>query len=241
MTEFQDKLCWVTGASQGIGRALALELAERGARVVATARSNGALEELAEESSGRVSPLALDVTDMEAIGLAVERVLEEFGTVDCLINNAGISQRSLIVDTGLDVFRRLMEVNYFGPLALTLAVMPSMRRAGSGHISVVGSPAGKFATPLRSGYCAAKHAAHAFFEALRAELAEDGIQVSVVVPGPIQSNITVNALDGDGGEYGRMEDNIAEGIPADVCARAILDGFARGEVEIHVLTTGPRK
>ncbi len=241
MAEFKDKVIWITGASQGIGRALAEACAGRGAQVVASARSAQALSDLAAQGGGAIHPLELDVTDMEAIERAARTVLERYGRVDYLINNAGISQRSLIVDTDLNVYRRLMEVNFFGAVALTQAVLPAMRQAQSGHISVIGSPAGKFATPLRSGYCAAKHAAHAFFESLRAELAGDGIQVAVVVPGPIRTNITVNALNGAGGEHGLMEDSIAQGIPADDCARAILEGFAAGDVEIHVLLPSTAK
>ncbi len=241
MTQFPGKVVWITGASEGIGRALTVAFAAAGATVIASARQGQALAALASEQAGAISPQRLDVTDMEGIRRVSETVLERFGRVDYLINNAGISQRSLIVDTEIEVYRRLMEVNFFGAVAMTQALLPSMRRAGSGHISVIGSPAGRFATPLRSGYCAAKHAAHAFFESLRAELAEDGIGVTVIVPGPIHTNVTVNALTGAGERYGRMEEIIASGISPEDCARAILAGLAAGDDEIQVVTPAVQK
>ncbi len=241
MAGFEGKVVWITGASEGIGRALAVAFAQCGARVVASARRGEVLDALVSKCGAAVSALALDVTDMGAIGRATETVLRRFGRVDYLINNAGQSQRALIAETDLAVYRQLMEVNFFGAVALTQAVLPSMRQNKAGHVAVMGSPAGKFATPLRSGYCAAKHAAHAFFESLRAELAADGIRVAVIIPGPIHTNVTRNALTGQGGSYGRMEEVIAQGIPPEDCARAVLQGLADGDPEIYVVTPEVQK
>lgn len=236
MSEFKDSVVWITGASEGIGRALAVAFAEVGASVVASARNADALAELASEREDAITALPLDVTDGTAITRSAETVLGRFGRVDLLINNAGLTHRALIRETGLDVFRRIMEVNFFGALALTQAVLPSMLERGSGHIALMGSPAGKYATPLRSGYCAAKYAAHGFFESLRSEVAGDGIGVTVIIPGPIRTNVTLNAITGDGGTFGKMEDGIANGISPEDCAKAVLAGLAAGEDEIYVVT-----
>ena len=156
------------------------------------------------------------------------------GGVDILVNNAGISQRSLARDTSFDVYRNIMEVDYFAPLRLTQLVLPGMRARGSGAFVAISSLAGKFGSPLRTGYCSAKFALIGYFDALRAETAHEGIEVFVVTPGFVKTSIAANALTADGSVRGRSDDNIEAGITADEAAQQILDGMAAGRREIPV-------
>jgi short-subunit dehydrogenase len=156
------------------------------------------------------------------------------GRIDMLINNAGISQRSLARDTLLAIDRHLMEVDYFGAVALTKAVLPAMLRRRSGHIVTVTSVAGKLGTPLRSGYCAAKHALHGFFDSLRAELWRERIRVSLVCPGFVRTGLPMVALTGDGRPQGRMDAAAARGIAPEQVARRMLDRLAAGQDEIVI-------
>lgn len=237
---FKDQCVWITGASSGIGEALALQFASDGARIVLSARREEELERVrgrclaAGLDSGDVLVIPLDVTDHDAMPAAADRVVSAHGRIDMLINNAGISQRSLCVDTEMSVYRRLMEVDVLGQIALTRQVLPLLYRQGSGHIAITSSVAGKVGVPYRTGYCAAKHAVMGFFDALRAEAIHQGVQVTTITPGYIRTDISKNALTGDGGEYGTMDDEIAGGMDVDRCAEAIMDGFRQGKPEIAV-------
>jgi short-subunit dehydrogenase len=170
----------------------------------------------------------------DELGQKARAALALFGGIDILVLNAGISQRSLTRDTSEPVYRRLMEVNFFGPEALTRAVLPSMLERKSGHIVVISSIAGRFGVPLRSGYSATKFALHGFYEALRAEEARNGIQVTLVCPGFIRTNISVCALKGDGSHHAKMDPELARGMPAEQCAAQILKGVAALRQEIVV-------
>jgi dehydrogenase/reductase SDR family protein 7 len=238
--DFRDQVVWITGASSGIGEALALALAAKGARLVLSARNGQELERVAGAcaeagaAANGVLVLPLDVTDYAAMAPAVERVVDTFGRIDLLINNAGISQRSFCVDTEFDVYRQLMEVDVLGQIALTKAVLPRMLAQGRGHLAVTASVAGKVGAPLRTGYCAAKHAVMGFFDALRTEVATDGLRVTTIVPGFIRTNVSRNALGGSGSATGETDEDIAGGMdPAD-CAAVIVDGFESGTPEINV-------
>jgi dehydrogenase/reductase SDR family protein 7 len=178
--------------------------------------------------------LPLDVTDFDAMPGALDRVVETFGRVDMLINNAGISQRDRCVDTAMEVYRRLFEIDVFGQIALTKCVLPVMQGQGGGHIAVTSSVAGKVGGPLRTGYCAAKHAMMGFFDALRAEVAQDGIRVTTITPGFVRTDISVNALRGDGTRFGTIDANIAGGMDVTRCAEVIMKGFRKGKPEIAV-------
>lgn len=237
---FENQVVWITGASSGIGEALALQFAAEGARIVLSSRREEALERVRQaciESGSRpddVLVLPLDVTDFEAMPGALERVLAAYGRVDMLINNAGISQRDRCVDTRLEVYRRLLEIDVLGQIALTKCVLPVMQKQGSGHIAVTSSVAGKVGAPLRTGYCAVKHAVMGFFDALRAEIAPDGIRVTTITPGFIRTDISVNALRGDGSKFGTTDANIAGGMDVTRCAEVIMKGFRKGTPEIAV-------
>ncbi|MEZ5916616.1 MAG: SDR family NAD(P)-dependent oxidoreductase [Parvularculaceae bacterium] len=216
---------------RGAGQALAA----RGAAVIASGRREGELARVAHEADGDVLVLPFEATDLEALPGIVEQALSWRGGVDYLFNNAGVSQRSLALDTDFDVYRRVMEIDFFAPLRLTQLVLPSMVARGSGHITVTSSVAGKVGAPLRTAYCAAKHACVGYYDALRAEIEKAyGVSVSVVMPGSVRTSIAKSALTGDGAARGRSDDNIDNGIEPDVAAMSILDAIAKGAREIVV-------
>ncbi|SOB78216.1 Short-chain dehydrogenase [Marinobacter sp. LV10R510-11A] len=235
-----DRTIWITGASAGIGEALAVRFAQEGARLVLSARRESELERVAarcrEKGLGadQVLVLPLDVTAWEALPGAVQTVLDRFGHIDLLINNAGVSQRSLCLDTDMSVYRQLMEVDVMGQIALTKAVLPHMLERGAGHIAVTASVAGKVGAPLRTGYCAAKHAVMGFFDALRAEVEDQGVHVSTIVPGFIRTDISRNALAGDGQAFGQEDDDIAGGMAVNDCAEVVVKGLNAKKREIPV-------
>lgn len=233
---FSGKTVWITGASSGIGEAVAQAFSQQGARVVLSARRREELERVRStlESPDRHITVPLDLADSDSLPAAVEGVLATCGRVDILVNNGGISQRSRIADTDLSVDRRVMEVNFFGAVALTKLLLPSMRAAGGGSVVVVSSLVGELPTPLRSAYCASKHALHGWFEALRAEEYDNGIRVLMVMPGFIRTNVSINAVTGDGSAHGRMDDYQAAGLPAAVCAERVIRAVQRGREQVII-------
>jgi short-subunit dehydrogenase len=237
---YADKTIWITGASSGIGEALAVAFAREGAQLVLSARRRDELERVrkrCEEVSGAAAShlvLPLDVTDHDAARAAVGAVKAGPGRIDVLVNNAGISQRSLCVDTDMAVYRRIMEVDVLGQIALTKAALPVMLEQESGQIAITSSVAGKIGVPYRTGYCAAKHAVMGFYDGLRGEVAHRGIRVHTIVPGYIQTNISVHALRGDGTTFNRVDKDIAGGMNVDRCAEVILKGLKKGKPEIPV-------
>jgi short-subunit dehydrogenase len=237
--DLRDKVVWITGASSGIGEALAHAYARKGARVVLGARRRDELERVARDLPNDAKSLILpaDVTDFDAIPEQLATIEKAFGPVDVLVNNAGVSQRSLVADTTLETYRRLMEIDFFATVALTKAVLPGMRERRSGAIVVTSSVAGKVGSPLRSGYSAAKFALHGFYDCLRAEVSRDNISVTLAVLGFVQTNVSKNALTGDGTPNGVMETGIANGIKPAVVAESVVKATERGSREV-VLANG---
>jgi dehydrogenase/reductase SDR family member 7 len=237
---FQNQVVWITGASSGIGEELAKAFSRHGARVVLSARNETELSRVREEcvAAGAAADfllvLPLDVLDYDAFPAAVNSVRNTFGRIDMLINNAGTSQRSFCLETELHVYRTLFELNVIAQIALTKAVLPVMAEQGRGHVLATASVAGKVGAPLRTGYCAAKHAVMGFFDALRTEVAYLGIKVTTIVPGFIRTNIGSNALTGTGVPAGKVDEDIASGMDAAECAGLILQGIADGVEEIAV-------
>jgi short-subunit dehydrogenase len=236
--DFKDKVVWITGASSGIGEAVAERAAARGAKLALSARDEAQLARVAAacEAAGAaaVEVIPLDVTDFDAMPTAVATVAGRLGPVDLLLNNAGISQRSFCADTAFDVYRQMMEVNVLGQIALTQAVLRQMIERGSGHLAVTASVAGKVGAPMRTGYCAAKHAVMGFFDSLRTEVAADGIEVTTITPGFIRTNVAKNALGGDGKAVGASDADIDGGMDVGDCADVIIAGFEAGTPEIAV-------
>ncbi|GAC1623106.1 MAG: SDR family NAD(P)-dependent oxidoreductase [Nevskia sp.] len=235
MTQLKNSTIWITGASSGIGEALALQAAGQGAKLVLSARRAAELERVRSlcPDPRQVALLPLDLTDFDAEA-AAQAAAGCFGPVDVLVNNAGCSQRSLLVDTDMAVYRRLMELDFFAPVALTRAVVPGMRARRRGHIVMIASVAGKIGAPLRTGYCAAKHALSGFAEAARAELWRDGLRFTVVYPGFVRTQITLNALDGAGRPHGIMDPATDQGLSAEDCADAVWDGVIENEEEVYM-------
>ncbi len=236
--DFNDKVIWVTGASAGIGAALARALANEGARLVISARREAQLQETAmdcrDAGAAAVMVLPLDLEDTGSHAEAVAQVVAQFGAIDLLLNNAGISQRSLAAETVLEVDRKLMEVNFIGTISLTKAVLPVMRQQGFGTIATVTSLVGHIGTPKRTSYAASKHALHGFFDSLRSEIWRDGIKVCMVCPGFIHTDVSINALAADGSPHGVMDPGQASGMDVDDCAQKIVSGLRRERAEIWV-------
>ena len=225
---------WITGASSGIGEALARGWAKRGAALILSGRRVDALDAVAAACGGETLVLPFEATDIDALPGIVAQAEAWRGGIDVLVNNAGISQRSLARDTAFSVYREIMEIDFFGPLALAQAVLPGMRARGTGHLIAMSSLAGKAGSPLRTGYCAAKHALIGYHDALRGEVAHEGIRVTVVTPGFVRTPIATRALTGDGSQRGRSDANIDAGITPDEAAEQIFAGLDAGQREIPV-------
>lgn len=230
------KTVWITGASSGIGEALAVGWSRRGARVVLSSRNAAELERVRAACVAPASHLVrpLDLTDGDAIARVAAEVLRETGGIDVLVHSGGVSQRSLAAETELEVDRAIMELNYFGTIALTKAVLPSMLARKSGTIVPISSVIGYVGIPTRSAYAASKHALHGFFEALRAETARDGIRITIVVPGYVRTNVSQNALKADGTRYGLMDDTHAKAMAPEAAAKKIIDAVEAGKAEVRV-------
>lgn len=234
--DFSNRRIWITGASSGIGEALALAFHQAGVKLILSARREDELKRVQALCGGEPNTrvLPLDVSDAQSLPEKTSHALAMFGGLDILVLNAGITQRSRTRETDESVYRRLMEVNFFGPEAMARAVLPSMLAQKSGHIVVISSVAGKIGVPMRSGYSATKFALHGFFEALRAEEERNGIHVTMVCPGYIRTEISLSALRGDGRRHSKMDSELAHGMPVDECARQIVRGVARKKKEIVV-------
>ncbi len=237
MREFKDKVIWITGASSGIGEALALEFAKKEARLILSARREdelkrvGALTALPELD---LLILPFDLSDTKnASGLAAQ-IMNKFGRIDILINNGGYSQRSEASETSIDIDRQLMEVNYFSYVALTKAVLPYMKRQKTGHIIAISSIAGKFGFYLRSSYSAAKHAIHGFFDSLRLETEGSGIRTLIVCPGKIKTNVSFNAVTATGSSHNKMDESHEDAMSAEECAKQIIIGILNNKEEIYI-------
>ena len=229
---------WLTGASSGIGEACAYKYAEGGNKLILTSSSRERLESVAEncrrKGAAVVLVLPADFNDLEGITLLARTAWDTFDGIDILFCNAGISQRTNVEDTSMDMVRQIMEINYFAPVAIAKAVLPLMLKAGGGHIAVTTSIAGVFGFPLRCAYSSSKHALYGFFETLQAEYYDRDIRVTIVCPGRVRTNISVNALDKGGGKHGTMDPGQDKGMPADKAARKIVRAIEKGRREILI-------
>ena len=235
MNDLNNKIIWITGASSGIGKELAIQLAQEGARIILSARSEDKLQALKSELQGEehwVFPM--DLMKVDEVPDKVQEVLQKVGSIDVLINNAGISQRSKAIDTSIEVDRKIMELDHFSKVAMTKALLPSFIAQQGGMYVTISSVAGKIGVPMRTAYCAAKHAIIGFMDAIRAENAQYGIEVLNVTPGFVKTNISVNAMVGDGSTHGVMDPLIADGMPVDKCVRKIVKGMKKGTKELLI-------
>lgn len=237
MENFKDKVVWITGASSGIGEALAYSFAKKGAKLILSGRNVDALEVVKNNCllfSEECNVLAFDMLGIEQFIDHVKVARNFYGRIDYLCNNAGISQRSLITDTPLEIDRKVMELDYFSQIALTKQLLPIFIEQKSGHIIVISSVAGKYGFHYRSAYSAAKHALVGFFETLRLELKDIPIYVTLVYPGRIHTNISINAITADGNKHGVMDEAQENGIAADLCAEKITKAVLKKKVELLI-------
>jgi dehydrogenase/reductase SDR family protein 7B len=236
MSNIDGKVVWLTGASSGIGEALARELSRRGARLVLSARREPELERvrLRCERPDEHQVLPLDLAAPEQLGAACAQVLERWGHIDFLINNAGVSQRAKANETRLEVDRRIMEINYFSAVALTKAVLPSMLARRSGHVVVISSVIGKIHTPLRSAYAASKHALQGFFSCLRDEVYDQGLRVTIVSPGFVKTDISKSALRGDGSTHDRLDEAQQKAMSPERFALRCVDAIERDKSDVMI-------
>ena len=224
LNSLDAKVVWITGASSGLGEALAKECALQGAEVILTARR---FDELEKVRVGLLNPdqhisICADITDEAQVRHAYEQVLQKKGRIDWLINNAGLSQRALI------------EVDYFSQVFLTKTVLPTFLAQKSGRIAFVSSVAGLLGTQYRASYSAAKAAIHMWANSLRAEVANEGVDVSVIFPGFVKTNVSFNALNGEGKPQGHQDEAIENGLEPDIFAQTVVSALLKGEEYIVV-------
>jgi dehydrogenase/reductase SDR family protein 7B len=233
---FAGECWWITGASSGIGEGLARALSARGAQLILSGRNVRALESVARDC-GEAIVLPFEATDYDRIPGIADRAWSWKGRVHGLVNNAGITQRALALETQFAVYQRIIGVDLLGPIALTQALLPRMVKAGGGRIVAIASVAGIAGVPMRTAYCAAKHGLVGYHDAIRAETEHLGVQVHVIAPGSIRTNVSRNALQGDGSRRGVSDPAIDNGLPVSEASEAILAAVQAGKREL-VLASG---
>jgi dehydrogenase/reductase SDR family protein 7B len=233
---FRDKVVWITGASSGIGEALTYELNRRGAKLILSSRKEEGLLKVKANCNHpeNVKVLTLDLEQFEQMEQKVLSAMELWGEVDVLVNNGGLSQRSFTKDTTISVDSRLMKINYLGTVALTKALLPTWLKRKNGHVVTVSSMVGKYGTPKRSSYSATKHALHGFMDSMRAELSDEGIKVQIICPGFVATNVSINALTGDGSAQGTMDEATGGGIAPNIFAQKMADVMESNQDEAYI-------
>lgn len=235
MSHFQNKTIWITGASSGIGEAMTHALVNKGARAIISARRKEELLRVQRAAgAANVHVLPLDLEAPHSFEAAVQQALTAFGGVDVMIHNGGISQRGLVKDTLPAVHRKVMEVDYFSYIELTRLLLPHFLQQQKGHFVVISSVMGKIGTPMRSAYAAAKHALHGYFDCLRTETWRDNIKVTLITPGYIRTNVSLNAVTASGEKLNKLGKNIGGGYDVHKTAQQILRAIAQGKKEKYV-------
>lgn len=236
MTSFADKWVWITGASSGLGEAMALAFSRENAHLILSARNEQKLRGVASrcEGNGTKHILPIDLAEPQSLPEKVDQALALGGHIDILINNGGISQRAHAVETLPEVTRRLFEINFFGTIELTRLVLPSMIQRQSGHIVTISSIVGKFGSPKRSTYSASKHALHGYFDSLRFEVQDDGIDVTLVCPGFIRTDISRHALTAQGEPQNSMDEKTARGMSTEEFSSKVLKAIRRKKKEVNI-------
>ena len=236
-SKFKGQVVWITGASSGIGEALAKYFATLGSRLVLSSRRDDELKRVAGlcEGAPAVSILPLDLSKPESMADAVRWVLGRESAVDVMVHNAAVGQRAFASNAGYEIDDLIMRTNYLGPVALTKALLPAMQVRQKGHFIVISSVLGKFGFPGRSGYSASKHALHGFFDTLRGEVWKDNIQVMLVLPGWVRTSISMNALTGSGTPQQKMDSGTATGFSPEYCARRIVAAAEAGKDEVNIV------
>ncbi|MFV1450238.1 SDR family oxidoreductase [Maribacter sp. HS] len=232
----EEKVIWITGASSGIGEALTYQLNALGAKIIASARRESVLTQVKNncKNPDNVEILPLDLTNFSSLEEITDTAFSIFGKIDVLINNGGLSQRSLIVETKFEVYQQMIDVNYLGTIKLTKHALPYFIKQKGGHYVTITSLMGKFSSPYRSGYCGAKHALHGFFDALRMEHEKDNIDVSIICPGFIQTNVAKNALTANGTALQKEDNATLNGMPVEKCAKEIISAIKKKRFETYI-------
>jgi short-subunit dehydrogenase len=240
MNSINNSVIWITGASSGIGEALVYELAKRNAKLILSSRRTEELERVKgncpAETQANIRILPLDLAQASTLALSTQAAIQFFGNIDILVNNGGISQRALAKETTLEVDRKIMEVDYFGTIALTKSLIPHFIERKRGHFVTVSSITGIIGTPYRTAYAAAKHALQGFFNSLRAELWKESpaIYVTMICPGWTNTNLSLTALKGDGSAQGKKDETHAHGLTPTFVAKQIVNAIEKRKREIYV-------
>jgi len=236
MPKIDGKTVWITGASSGIGEALTYALEKKGCKLLISSRRKIELKRVRGncQNQENVKILEIDLAEFNSAPEKVNEALSKFSRIDMLINNAGLSQRSLIMDTDISVDKKLIDVNYLGTIALTKAILPHFVKNKYGHFTVVSSLMGKFGSPYRSGYCGAKHALHGFFDVLRMEHEKDGIHVTLVCPGFVSSDVAKNALTGNGTVQGKNDSGTENGISVELFTKKMIRSMEKRKFEAYI-------
>lgn len=237
MISFKSRLVLITGATSGIGKEISLQLAKEGANLIIADINEAELVKTQTECKKYTSiceTIAFDLSNPIDVSKAASTILEKYGPVYLLINNGGISQRSLAQETPIEIDRKIMEIDFFSYIILTKAFLPSMIERKEGFIAVTSSLSGKFGFHLRSSYSAAKHALQGYYETLRMELKQHGISVTIAYPGSINTSISINAIEKDGSKHGVMDPAQSNGMSAETCAKHYIRGIKKGRVEVLI-------
>ncbi|MEP2024588.1 MAG: SDR family NAD(P)-dependent oxidoreductase [Reichenbachiella sp.] len=236
MKYFENRNIWITGASSGIGEGLVQHLSKIKCNLVISARRAEELERVKGENQNlaTIEILPLDLANAPSLEEKAKEAEAFFGGVDILFNNGGISQRDKVINTSMEVQRQIMEVNYFGTIALSKYVLPGMIERQFGHHIAVTSAVGIISTPLRSGYSASKHAVHGFYDALRSEHFDDGVKVTLILPGYVNTKISFNALMGDGTKQNSLDKAQAAGLTVDQLVTKMLKSVASQKEESYI-------
>ncbi len=231
----KKRVIWITGASSGIGEALTKQYAlKKDIALIISSRRKSELERVAAQCKPKkeIAVLPLDLEKTNEVKQTVQKAISIYGHIDLLINNGGVSQRSLIRNTDFSVFQRLIQINYLGTVALSHALLPHFVSRQKGHYAVVTSVMGKYGSPYRSGYCGAKHALHGFFDVLRMEHQKDGIDVTLICPGFVQTQVTINALTGDGSQLGQNDPATANGLALQPFVKRVVKAIDQKKWEV---------
>ena len=233
---FFNKIIWITGASSGIGKALAIALSKQQCKLILSSRNATSLELVKQacDYPEEIKIIPLDLENHASLALKAAEAIKAFGKIDVLINNGGISQRSLAAETNIHVDKRIMDINYLGTVALTKAILPHFIEKKEGQFVSTTSIVGKIGTPLRSSYAASKHALHGFFDSLRAENHQNNITVTLLCPGFINTNISKNALIGNGLPQGKMDIATGNGMSPEHCAKLMLKAIKNKKEEVCI-------
>ncbi len=234
--DIRNKVIWITGASSGIGEALTYKLNALGAKLILSSRNRESL--YAVKNNCTINPLdihvlPLDLENTDSLKEVTASAIKIFNRIDIIIHSGGVSQRSLALETDLTVAQRIMNINFWGTVALTQSILPFMLSKNAGHIVIISSLVGKFGTKFRSTYSASKHALHGYFDSLRTEI-NPKIKISIICPGFIKTNVTINALTADGTKQNSMDDAQANGMPADQCALEIIKAIQAEKEEVYI-------